>query len=462
MTKKGRILLLDDDELISSMLARALNKEGYLTRLLHDTEQVVDKITGWQPDLLLLDIDLGADINGLNVLELLQQEGVNFPVVMLTGDDSSDSAIQAMRFGASDYLHKPFNVEEVKIVIDRLLKNARLRDQVNYLKRVKEEAQSHEFIGQSQVVIKLLADVEKIAQAGVPTILISGESGTGKEVLARHIHRLRFGEQVDIPYVAINCTALPENLIEGELFGHVRGAFTDAKTDKKGVFELADGGTLLLDEIGDMRPELQAKLLRVLEERSVRRIGGKVDLPVDVNIIASTNRNLKKQVDDGLFREDLYYRLSSFAIDIPALRDRPEDVLLLTQFFLKHFAGKYGKKSVSTIAESARQILKSHRWPGNVRELRNVIERCVVMEEIDQLTADHLPVDISGQRHSHMERRKTFQIVLPEEGVSLDEVEKELLRLALERTGNNMTQAAKLLKISYDTLRYQVKKHALT
>jgi transcriptional regulator with PAS, ATPase and Fis domain len=282
--------------------------------------------------------------------------------------------------------------------------------------------------------------------------------------MSRNIHRWRFGTRDDfeqIPYIAINCTALPENLIEGELFGHVKGAFTDAKTDKKGVFELADGGTLLLDEIGDMRPELQSKLLRVLEERTVRRVGGKVDLPIDVNIIACTNRDIKKLVEDGVFREDLYYRLSSFSIDIPPLKDREADVVKLAHYFLKSFAKRYSKTPVEAIDKEAEKLLISHEWPGNVRELRNVIERCVVMEDMNVLTADSLPLDMGGTKLRSTERRKKFQILLPENGVSLEDVEKDLLRQALERTGNNMTKSAKLLKLSYDAFRYQAKKYDL-
>ncbi len=465
MSGSGRILLLDDDELIISMLARALRKEGYETTLLHSSVKAIEKIIDWQPDLMLLDIDLGEETTGLDILKALQQEAVKFPVVMLTGDDSSTSAIQALRYGASDYLHKPFNVEEVKIVIARLLKNARIRDEIAYLKRSRLIGKNNEFIGRSPPIVKLLRDARKIADAGVATILISGKSGTGKEVLARNIHQWRNMGAPDgetIPYIAINCTALPENLIEGELFGHVRGAFTDAKSDKKGVFELANGGSLVLDEIGDMRPDLQAKLLRVLEERTVRRIGGKVDLPIDVSIIALTNRNLRQLVAEGSFREDLYYRLSSFSLQIPPLHERERDVLVLARYFLDHFARKYSKRPVSAIDREAEKIFQDYTWPGNVRELRNVIERCVVMEDMDTLTPQCLPLDMGGRSSPDTERRKKFHIVLPQEGVALDEVEKELLRLALERTGNNMTQAAQLLKISYDSFRYQAKKHQLT
>jgi len=465
MANKGRIFLLDDDELIISMLARALHKEGYETHMLSSSEGAVEKICAWQPHALLLDVDLGAGPNGLDLLEMLQAEGVDFPIVMLTADDSAESAIRAMRNGAADYLNKPFNIEEVKIVLEKLLANSRLKNEVEYLKKSTTASLGRTFIGESRIIRKLLESAHKIATAGVQSILITGKSGTGKEVLARNLHYWRFGgldNYESVPYIAINCTALPENLIEGELFGHVKGAFTDAKTDKKGVFELADGGTLLLDEIGEMRPELQSKLLRVLEERTVRRIGGKVDQPVDVNVIAATNRDLKKTVDDGEFREDLYYRLSSFAVEIPPLKDREDDVILLPRLFLQNFAAKYSQKHIPKLSGEAEDLLKSYNWPGNVRELRNVIERCVVMESTEVLSAEHLPQNIGGDQKPTTERRKSFQPILPEDGMALEEIEKAYMKLALERSKNNMTKAAKLLRVSYDTFRYQAKKYNLT
>lgn len=464
MSQKGRIFLLDDDDLIISMLSRSLQKEGYETHMLNSSERAVEKICAWQPHALLLDIDLGEGPNGLDLLAMLQAENIDFPVIMLTADDSAESAIRAMRNGAADYLNKPFNVEEVKIVIEKLLANTRLKNEVKYLKKSPTASLGRTFIGESAIIQKLIEDARKIALAGVQSVLISGKSGTGKEVLARNIHYWCFGERRNfesIPYIAINCTALPENLIEGELFGHVKGAFTDAKGDKKGVFELADGGTLLLDEIGDMKPELQGKLLRVLEERTVRRIGGRIDVPINVNIIAATNRDLKKAVDDGVVREDLYYRLTSFAVDIPPLSERENDVILLTKHFLQTFAGKYSKKPIDHIDKEAEELLKDYAWPGNVRELRNVIERCVVMENIDTLTADYLPLDLGGTNQQFSERRRRFQAFLPEEGISLEAVEKEYIKLALERANNNMTKAAKLLQVSYDTLRYHTKKYKL-
>jgi len=464
MQKKGRILLVDDDELIISMLSRALLKEGYETYLLHSSEQAVEKIIEWQPHALLLDVDLGAGANGLDILESLRAEECDFPIVMLTADDSAESAIRALKAGADDYLNKPFNIEEVKIVIENLLNNSRIKNELGYLKKKQETDGKKKFIGESKPVEKALANARKMAEAGVPSILVTGKSGTGKEVLARNIHYWRFGSQPNyelVPFIAVNCTALPDTLVEGELFGHVKGAFTDAKTDQKGVFELADEGTLLLDEIGDMRLELQGKLLRVLEERTVRRIGGKVDLPINVNIIACTNRDLKKMVAEGTFREDLYYRLSSFSLYLPSLAEREGDVEILARHFLQDFAKKYGKRNIRDISADAIELLNTYEWPGNVRELRNVIERCVVLEDVETLTAEHFPLELSGREEVATERRKRFHIILPDEGISLNQVEKELIRLALEKTANNMTQGAKLLHVSYDTFRYQAKKYDL-
>jgi len=464
MTRKGRVFLVDDDELIISMLSRALRKDGYETQLLHSSENAVEKICSWQPHVVMLDVDLGLGPSGLDILDDLKAGGVDFPIIMLTSDDSAETAIRAMKAGAADYLNKPFNLEEVKIVLENLLANTRMKNELDYLKKKRGNYLDVQFLGDSAPIRKVLGNARKMAEAGVPSVLVTGDSGTGKEVIARNIHYWHFGENPNYaatPYIAVNCSALPENLIEGELFGHVKGAFTDAKADKKGVFELADGGTLLLDEIGDMRLDLQSKLLRVLEERSVRRIGGKIDQPVDVSIIACTNRDLKKLVAEGNFREDLYYRLSSFSLHLPPLRERKGDVEILALHFLGQFTKKYAKKPIRGISPEALELLDGYPWPGNVRELKNVLERCVVLENVDTLTSDHLPSGMDDHVPHENERCGQFQVFLPEEGISMQEVEKEFMRLALERAGNNMTKAAKLIQVSYDTFRYQAKKYNL-
>jgi len=304
----------------------------------------------------------------------------------------------------------------------------------------------------------LLISISMVSQAAV-----SGENGSGKEFFARHIHTLMLGGRPCglKPFIGVNCCALPEPLIESELFGHEKGSFTDAKEEKKGIFELASGGVILLDEIGEMKGNLQAKLLRVLEERQVRRVGGKHDISIDAKVFATTNRNLEEAVKSGEFRIDLYYRLNAFSLHIPPLRERTEDLLPLAHHFLESFCEKYGRSSFSGFTSDAEKLLLSHRWPGNVRELRNVIERIVVLESGKAILPDHLPKEILYPKGDGS--RVTFGsgILLPEKGLSLDLVERDLILQALEKSGGNKTQAAKLLGITYDSLRYQIKKFGL-
>lgn len=461
MKIKGRIFLLDDDELISSMLSRALKKEGYEVQTETSTEDVLNKISAWCPDLVLLDIHLDEDKSGLDILEEMRREEIGGQVVMLTADDSAESAITAMKLGAVDYLTKPFNMDEVKIVIKNIIENERLREEVNYLRKTGTVSVQVQMIGESPAIRELREKAEKLAEAKVDTILISGESGTGKEVMARYIHNWRYinhGNEY-APFIAVNCTALPEQLFESELFGHVKGAFTDAKSDKKGMFELASGGTILLDEIGDMKPSLQSKLLRVLEDRRVRRLGGKIDIPVDVNVITTTNRDLEQAVKEGDFRMDLFYRLNTFSLFIPPLRERKEDIPLLAAFFLAFFSQRYLKKVIKGFSPEAEKVLCSHDWPGNIRELKNLVERIVVLENVETITPEYLPISLTGR--PFVERRKSTRFILPEKGVSLEDVEKDLIMQALKLAENNQTKAAKLLDISYDSLRYQIKKFDL-
>lgn len=347
MKNRGRILVIDDEELIVSMLARSLKKEGYETKTQTNADDVVNKIASWHPHVVLLDIHLEEDRDGLDILDEIKEQKIDTQVVMLTADDTADSAIKAMKLGAADYLTKPFNIDEVKIVISTILEKVRLKDEVNYLRKKGSTNLSFSMIGESPPMLKILENARKIAEAKAPTILVTGESGTGKEELARYIHSWchlqETEDQEHVPFITVNCTALPENLIESELFGHVRGAFTDAKENQKGMFELADTGTILLDEIGDMRMDLQSKLLRVLEERKVRRLGGRVDLPIDVTVIATTNKDLSRAVNDKEFREDLFFRLNLFAIELPPLRERRLDIPLLAEHFLVLFSSKYNK-----------------------------------------------------------------------------------------------------------------------
>jgi len=461
MKTKGRIFLLDDDELISSMLARSLKKEGYDIQSETRTEDVVNKIAAWCPDLVLLDIHLDEHKSGLDILKEIGEEQIPAKVVMLTADDSAESAITAMKRGAVDYLTKPFNMTEVQMVIKSVIEKERLRQEVDYLRKARTPHVEERMLGGSAAMIELREKAEKLAEAHVSIVLITGESGTGKEVMARYIHNRLHPDRDEeyAPFIAVNCTALPEQLFESELFGHVKGAFTDAKSDKKGLFELADGGTILLDEIGDMDPTLQSKLLRVIEEREVRRIGGKVDLPVDVTVIATTNTDLEAALDAKRFRTDLFFRLNTFPLHIPPLRERREDIPALATHFLAMFSQTYLKGRIEGFSTEAMKLLSSHDWRGNSRELRNVIERIVVLENVETILPEHLPLPFT--RSEFVERRAPGQFVLPEAGISLEELEKDLIEQALKRTDNNQTKAAKLLNMSYDSLRYQIKKFDL-
>ena len=461
MKTKGRIFLLDDDELISSMLARSLKKEGYEIQSETGTEDVINKIASWSPDLVLLDIHLHEDKSGLDILKEINEEEIPTQVVMLTADDSAESAITAMKRGAADYLTKPFNMTEVQMVIKNVIEKQRLKQEVDYLRKTRIAYLEDRLIGHSPAIVELRERAEKLAEAQVGIVLITGESGTGKEVMARYIHnRLHPDRDAEYaPFIAVNCTALPEQLFESELFGHARGAFTDAKSDKKGLFELADGGTILLDEIGDMDSSLQSKLLRVIEKREVRRIGGKVDFPINVTIIATTNTNLEQALAARRFRTDLFFRLNTFPLHIPPLRERREDIPLLAAHFLAMFSQTYLKKGIKGFSPEATKILCSHDWTGNCRELRNVVERIVVLENVETILPEHLPAALA--KREFVERRASGRFILPEGGISLEELEKDLIQQALKRTENNQTKAAKLLNISYDSLRYQIKKFGL-
>ena len=462
MKQKGKIFLLDDDELIVSMLERALRGDGYEVCAETDPEGAVEKVRSMAPDVTILDIHL-PDRSGIDILGEIIKEGIPTQVVMLTSDDTAETAVRAMKIGAADYLTKPFNLDEVKIVVGKIVERGRLQHEVEYLRKVSSDLTHREVIGKSSAIHKLRVRSDKLADAHVPAVLITGESGTGKEVFARYIHNRMHRDQpaTFAPFVGINCAALPEPLIESELFGHEKGTFTDAKADKKGVFELAAGGSILLDEIGEMRMDLQSKLLRVLEERTVRRVGGRQDIPVEATVFATTNRNLEEAVEKGRLRVDLYYRLNAFSIHIPPLRERKEDIPLLVRHFLREYAERYRKPLLKSVSPEAEKLLISYRWPGNVRELRNVMERIVVLENEESVLPEHLPMEVQQQAGRPMEKAAGAGLTIPDSGLSLEEVERNLIRQALEKAGKNKTLAAKLLGMTYDSLRYQVKKLGL-
>lgn len=462
MTGKRKVFLIDDDELIVTVLSTALKNEGYeVLAETRDFDNIVDKIGAFFPDAVLLDNKL-SHLSGLDILKEMKQNGIEAPVIMLTADDTAETAVKAMKLGAADYLTKPFNIEEMKIVINNIIEKKTLKQEVDFLRRISSEYLDENIIGESHIVEGLKATIKRLADAKVSTILITGESGTGKELFSRYIHRLMFGDGTHKgkPFVAINCAALPEHLMESELFGHEKGSFTDAKTEKKGVFELANGGTLLLDEIGEMKPNLQSKLLRVLEERTIRRIGGKWDMQVDVTVLATTNKNLSEAVKQGEFRSDLFFRLSNFYLHIPPLRERSADIPLLIRHFLSYYSTQYKRKIIKGFSPDAEKLMVSYSWPGNVRELKNLIERLVVLENAEEIFPRHLPSWLTGASENEV-TPSDKKFILPEEGISLDDLEKELFLQALKRADYNKVAAAKLLNISYDSFRYGIKKYGL-
>jgi len=356
----ARIYLLDDDELVVQLLSRALRREGYETREDTTGSNSLADITAWSPHLVLLDVKLPG-INGLDLLQEITGSGLTTEVVMLTADDTAETAIRAMKLGAADYLTKPFNIDEVKIVIRRILEKETLKQEVDQYRKLSSEIFPKDVVGTSDAIRQLMAKIQRIAHAHVSTILLTGESGTGKEVLARYIHEEFVTSLGDgyRPFVAVNCAALPETLLESELFGHEKGSFTDAKTLKRGVFEQAGAGSVLLDEIGDMKPDLQAKLLRVLEGRTFRRIGGKADITVSATVMAATNKDLEQAVQESTFRKDLFYRLNTFALHIPPLRERVDDIPLLAMHFLRMYARKYHNVSLRSISEEALKVMRA-------------------------------------------------------------------------------------------------------
>jgi len=408
-----------------------------------------------QPAAVLLDINL-PDGSGLEVLRQVRHRQADAIVIMITANVLVDETIAALRGGAYDFIGKPINLEELQVAIRNGIEANRLRKEVNLFRR--ERAQQFSFdqiVGESPVMREMLSLARKVAESEVSSVLLQGESGTGKDLIAKAIHY--HSTRAAHPFVAINCAALPGTLIESELFGYEKGAFTDAKARKEGLFEQAEGGTLFLDEIGELELSLQAKLLRVLEEGCFRRVGGLKDLPLDVRVIAASNRDLKSEGEAGRFRADLFYRLSVIQIDIPPLRERGDDIRVLAEYYMTGFKNRL-RKNIDGIASDALVAFSKYEWPGNVRELRNVIERAMILEDGDEITAKYLPRGLVGDLRIGTDGGHVDLVRLPAAGVSLDDVEMSLVRQALERSGGNQTRAAELLDISRDQLRYRMKK----
>ncbi|HVO75257.1 MAG TPA: sigma-54 dependent transcriptional regulator [Ignavibacteriaceae bacterium] len=449
---KFKILIVDDDELICSSLKKVLNGFGYLADALQNAENVIEVIDISQPDLVLLDIHLDK-FNGVEVLKEIQKKFRNLTVIMITGYSDVKLAVNAMKSGAYDFLLKPLDVDQLKIVLDKVFEKIALKYEVQKLSTLlKNDSLTREFFGKSRKIQNILSVAEKYAASPDTTILIEGESGTGKEGLAKYIHQ--FSSRSSKSFIQINCSAIPRELAESELFGHEKGAFTGAAQTKLGKFELANGGTLLLDEIAELSQELQAKLLRVLQDKKFYRVGGEKEVNVDVRVLAATNKNLEEEVSKGNFREDLFYRLNVVKIHMPPLRERKDDIPVLAYCFLKEFSVKLNKE-ITGIEPKALEELADYSWKGNIRELRNIMERAALLTEGDEIKEHHLNFIFNNSKNNNKETEE-FSLKIPNKGIKIDIVLKDLIQKTLKITSGNQVKAAKVLGLSRSKLRYRM------
>jgi len=453
------VLIIEDEEGVRSALAKRLKMHGCAADVASSGAEGLKRLSEGGTDLVLLDYRL-PDADGLELLERIRRQWPDVLTIMMTAYANAEVAVAAMRLGACDYVSKPFILDEMMVVVDKALEAKRLRTEVERLRtRDIEEFGFDRLIARSPKILEIVNLLKHLAESEARTILLQGESGTGKDLAAKVVHFQ--SPRAARPFMNITCTALPETLLESELFGHEKGAFTDARQQKQGLFELADGGTIFLDEIGDMPPTLQAKLLRFLEEQAFRRLGGTKDIRVDVRIIAATNRNLRSLVADGRFREDLFYRLNVFPVTLPPLRDRPEDVPLLAEHFVRQYNREF-RKEVAGIDPAAHAAMQAYDWPGNVREVKNVIERAMLLVQGSRLTLDDLPTELKDPAAATVSADgPTTVIEFGPKGVDIREVERLLVRRALEQTRGNQSRAAALLHISRDQLRYRMQKYGL-
>ncbi|MBO0861179.1 MAG: sigma-54-dependent Fis family transcriptional regulator [Chloracidobacterium sp.] len=470
---KEKILIVDDEPMIRWTLKEALRGWDYDGVEAGTVADALASFEAERPAAVLLDINL-PDGSGLDALREIKKRHPQAVVIMITANVLVEDTIAALRGGAYDFIGKPINLNELQVTIRNGIEAGKLRREVNSMRRnLAREFSFDQIVGESPAMKRMTELARKVAESEASSVLLQGESGTGKDLVAKSIH---YGSRrSDKPFVAINCAAIPTTLIESELFGYEKGAFTDAKGRKEGLFEQAEGGTIFLDEIGELEVGLQAKLLRVLEEGAFRRVGGLKDLPLDARVIAASNRDLKTESEAGKFRLDLYYRLSVIQIDLPPLRDRGDDVLLLSEHYIKNFNEKLWKRIRGVTPEVA-DIFRRYGWPGNVRELRNLIERAMILEDDDLITTSWLPRGVTPEARFPARPQKVVATIangatqrvtglsleepfrLPPEGVQLESVEMSLVEQAMKRSGGNQTRAAELLGISRDQLRYRLKK----
>jgi DNA-binding NtrC family response regulator len=448
------ILIIEDEAKMRRLLELNLGEDGFKTLAAGDAETGLKLLDSEPVHLVLTDLKLPG-MNGLEFLRTAKQQNPALPIVVMTAFGSVETAVEGMKAGASDYVLKPFSLAEMRMVVHKELDNSRLREENRSLRQALGEKYSHpNIVAVSSKMQEVLATVERVAPTN-STVLLGGESGVGKDLIARAIHEK--SRRASGPFVKINSTAIPENLLESELFGYEKGAFTGATTSKPGKFEMADKGTLFLDEIGDVPPVTQVKLLRVLQEREFERLGGTRTIKVDVRLLAATNRDLRAALEEGTFREDLYYRLNVVPIDIPPLRSHKEDIPGLANLFVARFAKESGRAEIITgISPAAMQLLIAHYWPGNVRELQNVIERACALAQGGELQPSDIQLD-SPRNRSGASSDSSADRFLPD-GMTLDQWEDEMIRESLKRAGGNKSQAARLLGLSRNALRYRLSK----
>lgn len=451
-----KILIVDDEAFIRENLERIISEDGYRPISTELPDEAIRIVTEEEISLVLLDLNLGSS-SGLDVLRAMREVDPEILVIIITGYGTVESAVKALKIGAYDYIKKPFKADAIRLIVKLALETQNLRRKV---KRLSRDSDGINMVGSSPQLLQIFQQIREVAKHETATVLITGDSGTGKELVAQAIHNL--SPRSEQPFIEINCGSLPFNLLETELFGHERGAFTDAKNRKIGLFEEADGGSLFLDEIGEMDVSLQVKLLRVLEDRKIRRLGGNRNIDINVRIIAATNADLKGALERKEFREDLFYRLNVFPIHIPPLRDRREDIPLLLETFLQCFSTEFNKSMRGFSRESLDLMMRYH-WPGNVRELRNVVERICIMYNVEMILPAQLPREIWGESP---QSEIPFKYEIPPEGIVLDDVigqvEKDLVEKAFRITGGNVAKTARILNVPRGTLRYKLEKYHLT
>ena len=451
-----KILIVDDEVFIRENLERIISEDGYRPISTESPDEAIGIVAEEDISLVLLDLNLGSS-SGLDVLRKMQEVDPEILVIIITGYGTVESAVEALKIGAYDYIKKPFKADAIHLIVKLALETQNLRRKVRRLSR---DGDGINMVGNSPALMQIFKQIREVAKHETANVLINGDSGTGKELVAQAIHNL--SPRNDKPFVEINCGSLPFNLLETELFGHERGAYTDAKNRKIGLFEEADGGSIFLDEIGEMDISLQVKLLRVLEDRKLRRLGGNRNIDINVRIIAATNADLKGALERKEFREDLYYRLNVFPIHIPPLRERREDIPILLEYFLQRFSKEFNK-SMRGFSREAIDLVTRYHWPGNVRELLNVVERICIMHNVEQITPAQLPREIWGESP---QSEMPFKYEIPPEGIVLDDVvgqiEKELVEKAFRITGGNVAKTARILNVPRGTLRYKLEKYGLS